>query len=63
VQQAVNVVITHLETLLLPHDESHDIQRSIKKISEPGKSATSQLKPGTQHSLNVCAKAILFSNT
>jgi hypothetical protein len=35
----------------------------LKRSQNQGKSATSQLKPGTQISLNLCAKAILFSNT
>jgi hypothetical protein len=63
VQQAVDVGIAHLEILLLPHDQSDDIQRRIKKISEPVQKCDLTAEIWSSSILNVCAKVILFSNT
>jgi len=48
---------------VLPHDQSHDIQISVKNVSETAKKCHLAAETGSSSILNVCAKAILFSNT
>jgi len=60
--KAANVGITYLKTVL-PHDQSHDIQISVKQISETAKKCHLAAETGSSSILNVCAKAILFFNT